>query len=66
MDELPDGEYRDKSGYIHQCAQCRRVQNFSNDGDWEMVADWAHAMPLKTNHTICEDCVNAEESLTTG
>ena len=66
MDELPDGEYRDKSGYIHQCAQCRRVQNFSNDGEWEMVADWAHAMPLKTNHTICEDCVNAEESLTTG
>jgi len=39
MDELPDREYRDMSGYIHQCAQFRRVQNLSNDGEWEMVAD---------------------------
>ncbi|NND55568.1 MAG: response regulator [Gammaproteobacteria bacterium] len=64
MGELPDTEYRDKSGYIHQCAQCRRVQNFSNDGKWEMVTDWVHGMPLKTNHTVCADCVDAEASLT--
>lgn len=65
MDNLPDQDYRDASGYIHQCAQCRKVQNFSADGTWELVPEWTHAMPLKTNHTICVVCSAAEEALTT-
>jgi len=64
-ENLPDSDYRDDSGYIHQCAQCRRVQNFSADGNWELVADWTHQMPLKTSHTICEACAEADELLTT-
>lgn len=62
---LPDNGYRDDEGYIHQCAQCRRVKNFSSEGRWELVTDWTHKMPLKTSHTICQECAETDELLTT-
>ncbi len=65
IDDLPDRAYRDESGFIHQCAQCRKVKNFADDGTWELIADWTHEMPLKTNHTICDHCAEADELLTT-
>ncbi len=64
-ENLPNSEYRDDGGYIHQCAQCRRVRNFSAEGRWELVTDWTHQMPLKTSHTICKECADADELLTT-
>ena len=60
---MPDADYRDENGFIHQCAQCRKVQNFE-DERWELVAEWTHKMPLKTSHTICADCAEADELLT--
>lgn len=63
--EMPFSTYRDGTGYIHQCAQCRRVQNFSADGAWERVASLTHEMPLKTSHTICPECAEVDQLLTT-
>ncbi len=57
--------HRDASGYIHQCAQCRRVRNFEAGDKWELIAEWTHQMPLKTSHTICGECAEADELLTT-
>ncbi len=64
-DDSPEAPYRDENGYIQQCAQCRKVQNRRDGGAWELVAEWTHSMPLKTTHTICEGCAEAEDLLTT-
>jgi len=63
ISDQPHSPHRDGSGYIHQCAQCRRVRNFEAD-KWELVTEWTHAMPLKTSHTICAECAEADELLT--
>ncbi len=65
-DDSPEAPYRDENGFIHQCTQCRKVLNRQDGGRWELVTEWTHSMPLKTTHTICASCAEAEDLLTTG
>lgn len=52
--------YRDEQGFVHQCSQCRRVQNFSTDGEWELIPAWTRQMPLQTTHTVCSTCAESD------
>jgi hypothetical protein len=51
-----DAVYRDKHGFLHQCAHCRRVQNLTEAQRWDWVPEWVRCIPDNTSHTFCPSC----------
>lgn len=53
---LPDEVYLQKTGFISQCCNCRRVQRGDNEEIWDWVPAWVESMPENTSHTFCQLC----------
>ena len=48
--------YKDRRGFVHQCCECRRVQNHEHADRWDWVPEWVSCAPLHTTHTLCDVC----------
>ena len=48
--------YRNASGMIVQCANCRRVRRAEGDA-WDWVRPWVSDLPTNTSHGICSACM---------
>lgn len=47
--------YRDPSGFVHQCAHCRRIRNFEHER-WDWVPEWVVHPPPLTWMPLCAPC----------
>ena len=56
--EQPGDRYVDASGFIHQCAHCRRVRNLGQESRWDWVPGWVERPAPRTSHTFCPLCVS--------
>ena len=54
--EAIDAYYRQPSGLITQCCNCRRIRRVGNQDEWDWVPAWVEKIPEKTSHTICKVC----------
>jgi hypothetical protein len=52
-----DAVYRDKKGWVRQCAHCRRVKNLLELERWDWVPEWVRVVPHPVNHGLCPLCV---------
>jgi hypothetical protein len=48
--------YTQKTGFINQCSNCRRVQRTSQQDVWDWVPAWVEQMPKNTSHNFCPIC----------
>jgi len=58
-DRLPPslrGEYRDKDGFVHQCAHCRRTRRCDDHRVWDWIPDFVRTPQLNTSHGLCDVC----------
>jgi hypothetical protein len=51
-----EARYRDESGTLVQCSNCRRVRTRDGEG-WDWVPAWVQRSPKQTSHGICKTCV---------
>jgi hypothetical protein len=56
-DPLED-QYRDHSGIIHMCINCRGVQRLSTPTAWDWVPDWVRELPEHVSHGLCPVCAS--------
>lgn len=52
-----DENYIDKNGILHQCANCRRIVNLTNQGQWDWIPKFISNIYPKTSHGICSICM---------
>lgn len=53
----PDQQtYRQLSGYIQQCSNCRRTQRSIENEQWDWVPEYITKPPENTSHSICPIC----------
>lgn len=50
-----EASYRDPSGHVLQCSNCRCVKRVSN-ATWDWVPAWVKASPTLTSHGLCPLC----------
>ncbi|MES2732302.1 MAG: hypothetical protein V4714_11150 [Bacteroidota bacterium] len=48
--------YRQPSGFITQCSNCRRSQRAFQAEIWDWVPEWIRQAPPKISHSICPIC----------
>ncbi|UFS70791.1 hypothetical protein LPW11_01055 [Geomonas sp. RF6] len=48
--------YLQKTGFITQCSNCRRVQRASSESEWDWVPALVSKMPDNVSHTFCQIC----------
>ncbi len=53
-----DRHYRNRYGFITQCAHCRRIENPAAGGRWDWISDWVRKLPEKVSHSLCPTCFN--------
>ncbi len=49
--------YVDDHGFVHQCANCRRVKNMKEPNRWDWIPAWVAKPPAQTTHTLCSLCL---------
>ena len=55
--EAVEASYRQPSGLIVQCSNCRRVRRA--DGlTWDWIRPWVKSPPANTSHGMCTSCVS--------
>lgn len=54
--KLDPSHYTDQNGMIHQCANCRRIQNLVIPDRWDWIPKWVQEPHAKTSHVICQPC----------
>jgi len=55
---LDEDDYIDKEGMIHQCANCRRLQNLNDKERWDWVPKYIKEPHSKTSHGVCVPCMH--------
>ena len=51
-------QHLDHHGFVHQCANCRRVQNLKKGPDcWDWVPSLIETPYARTSHSICPICL---------
>ena len=51
-------QHVDRHGFVHQCANCRRVQNLDGSPDhWDWVPALVEVPYAQVSHTICPICL---------
>ncbi len=53
---LEKEQYIDDSGFVYQCANCRRVKNLQEEKRWDWIPKLVEAPVAKTSHGICDPC----------
>ncbi|MGE0383274.1 MAG: hypothetical protein AB7Q97_00995 [Gammaproteobacteria bacterium] len=54
---VPDsGLYRGRTGFIYQCAHCRRIQDVFRTERWDWVPEWVRRPPRDVSHALCPAC----------
>jgi hypothetical protein len=54
---VDEDNYIDKNGIVTQCANCRRIKNLSNEGQWDWITKWVKEAHKPTSHGICKPCM---------
>ena len=54
---LDEGDYIDGSGFLHQCANCRRIKNRNEPERWDWVPKFIAKPHPKTSHGVCVPCI---------
>jgi len=49
-------DYIDKKGILHQCTNCRRIQNLNDLERWDWIPKFIEEPYPKTSHGICLPC----------
>lgn len=49
--------YKTASGFIVQCAHCRRVRRPDDPSHWDWIPAYVAKAPAMTSHTVCEPCL---------
>ncbi len=49
-------QYIDSQGMVHQCANCRRVQNLNKPDQWDFIPEWVQNPSSKVSHSLCTVC----------
>jgi len=50
-------DYIDKNGTLHQCANCRRIQNLNTPEQWDWIPKFIEKPFSNTSHAICSPCM---------
>ena len=48
--------YIDKDGILHQCANCRRIQNLNDLERWDWIPKFIEQPYSNTSHAVCPPC----------
>lgn len=54
VDSVVETLFRNRSGHVSQCGNCRRVRRV--DGIWQWVGSWVERSPPVTSHVVCVLC----------
>jgi len=54
---LDERHFIDKDGIIHQCADCRRIQNLNDKERWDWIPKYIKEPHPKTSHGVCPPCM---------
>jgi len=52
----PDVQTYLRDGFIHMCANCRRVENPHGSERWDWVPVWLDQAPDNVSHGLCKPC----------
>jgi len=52
----PDPQIYLRDGFVHMCANCRRVENPHGSERWDWVPAWLHQPPDNVSHGLCGPC----------
>jgi hypothetical protein len=53
---LIEKEYRQASGFITQCSNCRQVQRVDKPDVWDWLPQWVEKVPKNMSHSFCAHC----------
>jgi len=54
--KFDEKDYIDEDGILHQCANCRRIQNIRTPKQWDWIPTFIEKPHPKTSHAVCSPC----------
>lgn len=63
VDRPNEEQYRDASGLIYMCVDCRRTRWVSPDGErWVLIEAFVAQPPSRVSHGLCPECAGKHDT----